>query len=127
MTTQRAPEMTNALPLKHFETMLLDRRQALLKDVQAIEQEEAGTAGGVSGLSIHSADLGTDRSAHDVSLVCMGSATHEIQAIDDALARLREGCFGICDTCGEKISRQRLGAIPYTQLCLSCKKAEEAF
>ena len=126
MTTRRAPEMMNEIELKHYETMLLKRRQDLLKDVQAIENEEAGTAGEGSGLSIHSADLGTDRAAHDVSLGCMESAIDEIQAIDDALGRLREGCFGICDTCGEKISRQRLGAIPYTQLCLTCKKAEEA-
>jgi RNA polymerase-binding transcription factor DksA len=127
MTTRRAPEMMNKIELTHFETMLLDRGQALLKDVQAIEKEEAGTAGEVSGLSIHSTEFCADRSAHDVSLGCMESAIDEIQAIDDALDRLREGCFGICDMCGEKISRQRLEAIPYTQLCLSCKKAEEAF
>ena len=126
MTTRRAPDMMDETELKHYETMLLHRRQALLKDVQAIEKEEAGTEGGVSGLSIHSAEFGTERSAHDVSLGCMEVATHEIQAIDDALDRLREGCFGICDTCGEKISRQRMRAIPYTQLCLPCKKAEEA-
>ena len=126
MTTRSASEMMSKTELHHYETMLLNRRQALLKDVQALEKEETGTAGQSSGCSIHSVDLGTDRSAQAVSLCCMESATHEIQAIDDALDRLREGCFGICDSCGERISRQRLKAIPYTQLCLSCKKAEEA-
>lgn len=126
MTTHHAPETLHEKELKHYEEMLLKRRQAMLKDVESIEEEEAGAAEGLSGHSIHSAERGTDRSAHDVSLGCMESATDEIQAIDDALARLREGSFGICDTCGEQISRPRLAAIPYAQLCLSCKKAEEA-
>ena len=49
-----------------------------------------------------------------------------ILKIKDALARIDDGTFGICEECGEEISEERLKARPVTTLCIDCKtKAEE--
>ena len=49
-----------------------------------------------------------------------------ILKIKEALARIEEGTFGICEECGEEISEERLKARPVTTLCIECKtKAEE--
>ena len=48
-----------------------------------------------------------------------------IRKIRDALDRLENGTFGICDTCGENISQKRLEARPVTTLCIECKKKQE--
>ena len=49
-----------------------------------------------------------------------------ILKIQEALARIEDGTFGICEECGEEISEDRLKARPVTTLCISCKtKAEE--
>ena len=49
-----------------------------------------------------------------------------ILKIKDALARIEDGTFGICEECGEEISEERLKARPVTTLCIDCKtKAEE--
>ena len=49
-----------------------------------------------------------------------------ILKIKEALARIDEGTFGICEECGEEISEERLRARPVTTLCIQCKtKAEE--
>jgi len=49
-----------------------------------------------------------------------------IRKITDALERLEDGTFGICEECGEDISEERLKARPVTTLCIACKtKAEE--
>ncbi len=49
-----------------------------------------------------------------------------ILKIKDALARIEDGSFGICEECGEEISEERLKARPVTTLCIACKtKAEE--
>lgn len=49
-----------------------------------------------------------------------------ILKIKEALARIEDGTFGICEECGEEISEERLKARPVTTLCISCKtKAEE--
>ncbi len=49
-----------------------------------------------------------------------------ILKIKEALARIEDGTFGICEECGEEISEERLKARPVTTLCIDCKtKAEE--
>jgi len=48
-----------------------------------------------------------------------------IKKIKDALERLEEGTFGICEQCGEDISDERLKARPVTTLCIDCKKKQE--
>lgn len=49
-----------------------------------------------------------------------------IGKIKEALARIDDGSFGICEECGADISEERLKARPVTTLCIDCKtKAEE--
>ena len=50
-----------------------------------------------------------------------------IKKIKKALARIENGTFGICEKCGEDISKQRLNARPVTTQCIECKTKEEAF
>jgi len=49
-----------------------------------------------------------------------------IGKIRDALDRLEEGTFGICEACGEEIPLKRLMARPVTTLCIECKREQEA-
>jgi DnaK suppressor protein len=49
-----------------------------------------------------------------------------ISKIREALQRIEDGGFGICDTCGDDISMERLTARPMTTLCIECKRREEA-
>ena len=44
----------------------------------------------------------------------------EMQAIKAALARVENGSFGICVTCGEPISEERLATVPHTPFCKDC-------
>lgn len=48
-----------------------------------------------------------------------------IQKIEQALERIEEGSFGICDDCGEDIAVPRLKARPVTTLCIKCKSKQE--
>ncbi len=48
-----------------------------------------------------------------------------INKIRDALDRIEEGVFGICETCGEEITVQRLTARPVTNQCIDCKTNAE--
>ena len=49
-----------------------------------------------------------------------------ILKIKEALARIEDGTFGICEECGEEISEERLKARPVTPLCIECKTKAEA-
>lgn len=45
-----------------------------------------------------------------------------LRAIDEALARVERGTYGICEVCEQPISSVRLTAVPWTRLCLDCKE-----
>src|SRR5512145_2075749 len=58
---------------------------------------------------------------NDETLQALGdAAAAEIAAIDDALARLDRGLYGVCRKCGEPIEPGRLRAIPYAVMCAGC-------
>lgn len=48
-----------------------------------------------------------------------------IKKVKKALERINEGTFGLCETCGEDISIERLRARPVTTQCIDCKTKEE--
>ena len=48
-----------------------------------------------------------------------------LRKIEDAIERIEEGRYGICEECGEDISIARLKARPVTQLCIECKSKQE--
>ncbi len=48
-----------------------------------------------------------------------------ISKIKEALDRIENGTYGICEECGEEISENRLKARPVTTLCIECKKKQE--
>lgn len=45
--------------------------------------------------------------------------------IQEALDRIEDGSFGVCETCGEEISQKRLEARPVTTQCIDCKSEAE--
>jgi DnaK suppressor protein len=47
-----------------------------------------------------------------------------LRTIEEALNRIRQGTFGICEACHNAISRARLEAVPWTRLCRDCKERE---
>ncbi len=49
-----------------------------------------------------------------------------IGKINDALERIDQGTFGVCEVCGNGISEERLEARPVTTLCITCKKKQES-
>jgi DnaK suppressor protein len=48
-----------------------------------------------------------------------------LQAIEEALARIDRGTYGVCRDCGEPIAPARLNAIPWTRVCISCKEKQQ--
>jgi RNA polymerase-binding transcription factor len=47
---------------------------------------------------------------------------HLMRAIEDALARINRGLFGVCEVCKQRISKARLEAVPWTRVCRDCKE-----
>jgi len=74
------------------------------------------------------ADLGDQASAEsdrNLLLRLRGREQKLLKKIDEALKRIEDGTFGICEVCGEKIGVKRLQARPVTTLCIDCKTTQE--
>ena len=49
-----------------------------------------------------------------------------LREVEEALVRVREGAYGICQECEEPISAKRLQALPWAKLCVSCQEMHSA-
>ncbi|HUK56551.1 MAG TPA: TraR/DksA C4-type zinc finger protein [Nitrospiria bacterium] len=59
----------------------------------------------------------------DLSLLEMRNKT--LRAINEALLRLKEGTYGICEGCGSEILEKRLMVMPFTSFCVECQQKQE--
>ena len=71
------------------------------------------------------ADAGTATFERERDLSLVNNLRDLMEKIDKALAKMDEGTYGFCDRCGNPIEKARVQALPYANLCLADKQAEE--
>ena len=71
------------------------------------------------------AELGSDNFNQEFTLSLLGNEKDSIDQIDSAIERIDEGSYGQCETCGGKIPKARLEAIPYAAQCVRCASQQE--
>jgi len=71
------------------------------------------------------ADLTTSELETSMRLRLRSREALFVKKLDQALARIKQGTFGDCETCGEDIEIRRLEARPTATLCVGCKEDEE--
>ena len=107
-----------------FRTALLALRSHRLGDKESREKEALKAAG--QDVSVdHMADFGTDNYEQEFTLGILEQDVETLQDINDALTRIQEGAFGLCEECEKPIARARLKALPWARLCVACKTKEE--
>jgi DnaK suppressor protein len=72
------------------------------------------------------ADQATGNNEVHIALKLRQTDSKILVAIEEALARIEKGTFGVCRDCGEPISEPRLRAIPWTRVCITCKEKQSA-
>ena len=107
---------------KHYETLVelraqLGQRKGTLSEIAREEQR---------ALSLHMADAGTDEFDRDFALSMISSDQNAAYEIDAALARIRDGSYGICEITGKPIEPERLAAIPWTRFSAESQRELEA-
>ena len=123
--------MMNRKDLEEFKRLLLRRRAQLSGEVEkladeALRQNRQDASGDLSSMPIHMADIATDNFEKELNLDFIQRESAELRDIDEALARIEEGTFGLCQVCGKRIRKSRLRAVPHARLCIECQRREEA-
>jgi RNA polymerase-binding transcription factor DksA len=106
--------------------MLVDKRNEILGNVTVMEDETLKKERSeLSSMPFHMADAGSDNFEQEFALDLMDSEKKLLVEINDALRRIDEGVFGICEGNGESISKARLNAIPWARFCVACAELNE--
>jgi len=117
---QTAQQHLTSAELDHFRQLLVQRRVEILRNVIEIEDEtlrksRQDASGDLSSMPIHMADLGTDNYQQEFSLGLMDGERKLLTEIDDALQRIDDGTYGICEGTGLPIAKARLEAQPWAR------------
>ena len=110
---------------ERFRGLLLERLAELTGDASGLESEAQNPGNGVR-MPTHMADVASDASAVDDSLNQIETIGDEVRQIRAALQRLEGDSYGVCTGCGKPINPERLEALPFAELCIGCKQAEES-
>ena len=106
-----------------MKTALLELKQQILKHLASESDEFKELIEDLKPKDL--ADIAADDIDRKTLQVLGSQDLKRLQLIDSALARIENGHYGVCMSCGEKIPKERLEAIPYAFLCVACKSSEE--
>ena len=108
--------------LKKARETLEEMRAQLLRNVQQ-DLNEVRDASKDEGMDTY--DLASDARDKEINLILGDRDREKVQAIDEALSRVGDGSYGICESCESDIAGARLQALPFTRLCVNCQAERE--
>lgn len=104
-------------------------RQILIKRRDALRTALAGDLSMLKELRGQSSgdviDAALDSAQDELSSQLAEVESRELASIDNALERMRDGDYGLCENCNEGIPMARLQALPYATLCIKCQRKAE--
>ncbi len=126
----RIKKVFNRTQLKEFRQLLVRVRDRVVDEITFLAGDNLNlsqreSSGDLSSYSFHMADQGTDNFDREFALNLVSSEQDVLYEIDEALARVDMGSYGVCEACGKPIERARLNALPFAKMCVKCKSAHE--
>ena len=121
--SKRTKKKLTKAEVTRFEQMLLEKRKEILASMNEFEDEALGKSrldatGDLSSMPIHMADLGTDNYEQEFALGLLDSERRLLREIDDALGRIEQRTYGVCEGTGSQIPKARLEAQPWARYCI---------
>ena len=108
--------------LKKMRTTLTRQKQQILRQLND-EIQEGKDNRLEDGMDTY--DLASEERDREINLILGDRDRDKLQAIEDALDRIEEGEYGLCEQCEEEIAQARLEALPFTRLCVACQEQLE--
>ncbi len=109
--------------LDAVEESLRTERENLLRQIAELEARQSGEDESAGYDDEGEPETATYERERDLSL--LENARDLLDKVDRALQKISNGTYGVCESCGKPIEAARLRALPYANLCISCKREEE--
>ena len=108
--------------LKKARDALTAQKEQIMKQLNE-EVKEGREAALDEGMDTY--DLASEERTREINLILSDRDREKLLAIEDAIERIEAGTYGICNECEEEIAPERLEALPFTRLCVSCQSDME--
>jgi len=108
--------------MKSIKDMLLKTREELVKGIA--RRSKATAVSGVSDIG-DILDSVSEERTRELDMILTDREKQKLKQIDDALERIEEKTYGLCEECGVKIPRARLKVVPFAKYCVECKEVIE--
>jgi DnaK suppressor protein len=131
VTTDGKPKKNQAglssKELEQYREALLAKRRELVGDMSQMEREALRSAGGtnLSNLPLHMADMGTDNYEQEFTLGLVEKDRQLLREINQALAKIQDGSYGICEGTGKPIGKARLDIMPWARFSVEYARQKE--
>lgn len=108
--------------LKQAAETLEETKQQLLKEMHG---RVKGETEGIKDEGRDTYDLASDERDREINFILNDREREKLLAIDEALERIKEKTYGICESCEGEIQLGRLKVLPFTRLCVRCQEENE--
>ena len=112
--------------LVFFRGKLVNEKRKIIESINRKNMKEFGAAetyyGELSAYDNHPADIGTEVFMMEQDKGFKNKLNDNVYEIDESLEDIKNGSYGICNNCEEKINEERLELIPYLKTCIDCSK-----
>lgn len=138
MTNDQVAVVASELAVKADEEPWSDAELAEVRDElraevarvrSELQEVESGLAGLLrnpgDGAGDDQADVGTANFERDHEISLARKSAELLSQSERALARMEDGTYGVCESCGGAIGKLRLQAFPRATLCITCKSKQE--
>ncbi len=100
---------------------LLQLKDTLLDSMKGMARDNLHAGSETSAFGMHQADAGSDAYDRDFALSILSQEQNSLYEIDEALKRIDDGTYGICEISNKQIPRARLEARPFTRYTVECQ------
>jgi len=116
--------------LDELRSALTAERQHLIVELAALDETASLTGPSevnenVPGYSIHPAEYASDNQVMETTLAQRALLAERLAEIEEALQRINNPGYGICQNCDKPISLERLKVKPSAQFCVPCRQLKE--
>lgn len=116
----------NKRELERYRAMLIRKRAELVGDIHTMESEALrGQSGSLSNSPNHMAEQGSEAYDQALSLDLAAADRKLIREIDDALERIKDGTYGLCQMTGNPIKPDRLEELPWARYSIEAARELE--
>ncbi|HDZ76851.1 MAG TPA: TraR/DksA family transcriptional regulator [Candidatus Omnitrophica bacterium] len=126
----KARKKMNKKELKVFKELLLKKKEKIVEGIEhvsadSLKKSQKEASGDISSYTYHMADVATDNYDREFSLTLGGAEREMLYKVTEALRRIEDATYGICEDCLKLIAKTRLKAVPHAKLCVKCQETKE--